>query len=555
MRGTVGPGYQPMTATDPLELGHEAFARQAWGDAYAELSAGASAVPLDVSDLERLAIAAHMLGRADDATRAWEQAHQASVRAGDPARAARHAFHLVMGFGQRGEFAQAGGWFSRATRLVDEAGPDCVERGYLLIPQALQSLEGGDPSGAFELFAGAAAIADQFGDTDLATFGRLGRGQSLIAMGETARGVALLDEAMVAVTAGEVSPINAGIVYCAAIEAFQAIFDLRRAQEWTTALSRWCDDQPDLVPFRGRCLVYRAELMQFHGLWQDAITEARRAEDWMSRPPIEPAIGEVHYQQAELHRLRGDDIAAERDYRAASKWGRRPDPGLALLRLAQGDLDAAAASIRRALDEADQFSRPRLLGPCVEIMLASGDLAAARAAADELATLADRFDANLPRAIAARAEGAVRLAEGDARGALAVLRRAWDLWLDLAAPYESARVRIHIGMACRAIGDSDGAELELAAARTVFADLGAVRDVSRVDDLIVRAEALRGSGLSPREIEVLGLVADGRTNRDIAAELVISERTVDRHVSNIFTKLGVSSRSAATAYAYEHHLD
>ncbi|HTG40439.1 MAG TPA: DNA-binding response regulator, partial [Methylomirabilota bacterium] len=217
-----------MTATDPLELGREAFARQTWGDAYAELSAGASAVPLDVSDLERLAIAAHMLGRADDATRAWEQAHQASVRAGDPARAARHAFHLVMGFGQRGEFAQAGGWFSRATRLVDEAGPDCVERGYLLIPQALQSLEGGDPSGAFELFAGAAAIADQFGDTDLATLGRLGRGQSLIAMGETARGVALLDEAMVAVTAGEVSPINAGIVYCAAIEAFQAIFDLRR---------------------------------------------------------------------------------------------------------------------------------------------------------------------------------------------------------------------------------------------------------------------------------------------------------------------------------------
>ena len=544
-----------MTTTDPLELGRQAFARQAWGDAYAELSAGASAVPLDVSDLERLAIAAHMLGRADDATRAWEQAHQASVRAGDPARAARHAFHLVMGFGQRGEFAQAGGWFSRATRLVDEAGPDCVERGYLLIPQALQSLEGGDPSGAFELFAGAAAIADQFGDTDLATLGRLGRGQSLIAMGETARGVALLDEAMVAVTAGEVSPIIAGIVYCAAIEAFQAIFDLRRAQEWTTALSRWCDDQPDLVPFRGRCLVYRSELMQFHGLWQDAITEARRAEDWMSRPPIEPAIGEAHYQQAELHRLRGDDAAAERDYRAASKWGRRPDPGLALLRLAQGDADAAAASIRRALDEADEFSRPRLLGPCVEIMLAAGDVAAARSATDELATLADRFDANLPRAIATRAEGAVRLAEGDARGSIAVLRRAWDLWLDLDAPYESARVRIHIGMACRAIGDSDGAEMELAAARTVFADLGALRDVARVDDLIARAEALRGSGLSPREIEVLGLVADGRTNRDIATELVISERTVDRHVSNIFSKLGVSSRSAATAYAYEHRLD
>jgi DNA-binding CsgD family transcriptional regulator len=294
--------------------------------------------------------------------------------------------------------------------------------------------------------------------------------------------------------------------------------------------------------------------MQFHGHWQEATAEARRAEDWMSRPPVEPAIGEAHYQQAELHRLRGDDADAEREYGAATQWGRRPDPGLALLRLAQGDADAAAASIRRALDEADEFSRPRLLGPCVEIMLAGRDLTAARAAVDELAALAVRFDATLPRAIASRAEGTVLLAEGDARRALAVLRRAWDLWLELDAPYESARVRIHIGLACRAVGDADAAELELAAARTVFADLGAVRDVARVDDLVARVEAVRGSGLSSREIEVLRLVAEGMTNREIAARLVISERTVDRHVSNVFSKLDVSSRAAATAYAYEHQL-
>jgi DNA-binding CsgD family transcriptional regulator len=274
----------------------------------------------------------------------------------------------------------------------------------------------------------------------------------------------------------------------------------------------------------------------------------------MSRPPVEPAIGEAHYQQAELHRLRGDDAAAEQVYGAATQWGRRPDPGLALLRLAQGDADSAGASIRRALDEADEFSRPRLLEPCVEIMLALRDVGAARAAADELAALAVRFDAALPRAIASRAEGTVLLAEGDARQALVVLRRAWDLWLGLDAPYESARVRIHIGLACRAVGDADTAELELAAARTVFDDLGAVRDVARVDDLVERAEAIRGSGLSRREIEVLRLVAVGRTNRDIAGELGISERTVDRHVSNLFAKLAVSTRSAATAYAYEHRL-
>jgi DNA-binding CsgD family transcriptional regulator len=542
------------TTEDPLERGRRAFAAQAWAEALDQLVAADAGRSLEIEDLERLATAAHMLGRADDATRAWERAHQAAVRAGDIPRAVRHAFHLVMGFGQRGDVAQAGGWFARASGLVDAIGSDAVERGYLLVPQALRALDSGDPSGAFTIFDEAAAIAARFDDPELSTLGRLGRGQCLIAMGETARGVALLDEAMVAVTAGEVSPINAGIVYCASIEAFQAIFDLRRAQEWTTALSRWCDDQPDLVPFRGRCLVYRAELMQFHGLWQEAIAEAGRAADWLSRPPPEPAIGEARYQQAELHRLRGDDAAAEQGYREASQWGRRPDPGLALLRLAQGDNDAAGASIRRAIDEADEFSRPRLLEPYVEIMLAGRDVATARAAADELAALAIRFDATLPRAIASRADGIVQLAEGDARGALATLRRAWELWLDLEAPYESARVRVQLAMACRAVGDTETAELELASARRVFADLGAVRDVARVDDLVARADAVRGSGLSRREIEVLRLVADGQTNREIAGELGISERTVDRHVSNLFSKLDVSTRSAATAYAYEHRL-
>jgi DNA-binding CsgD family transcriptional regulator len=543
-----------VSSREPLELGRRAFAGRAWASAHAQLAAADAAQLLELDDLERLAIAAHMLGRSDDATRAWERAHQTAVRDGDFARAIRDAFHLIMGFGQRGESAQASGWFARAAGLVEKIGRDSVEPGYLLIPQALRALDTGDPSAAFALFDQTAAIAAKFDDPDLSTLGRLGRGQSLIAMGETARGVAFLDEAMVAVTAGEVSPINAGIVYCAAIEAFQAIFDLRRAQEWTTALSRWCDDQPDLVPFRGRCLVYRAELMQFHGLWQEASEEARRAEDWMSRPPIEPAIGEAHYQQAELHRLRGDDAAAERNYRSASQWGRRPDPGLALLRLAQGDAAAAASSIRRAIEEADELTRPRLLEACVEVMLGGHDVPAARVAADELTRRAAAFDATLPRAIAVRADGTVRLAEGDARAALALLRRSWDLWLELDAPYESARVRIQIGLACRVLGDAETADLELGAARAVLAQLGAVRDVARVDELIARTEAIRDSPLSPREIEVLRLLARGRTNREIAGELGISERTVDRHVSNLFAKLDVSTRSAATAYAYEHRL-
>ncbi len=543
-----------MAHAGSLESGREAVARQAWGDAYRDLSAADAAEPLDIDDLERLALSAHMVGRTDEAGRTWERAYHAAIDGGQPARAVRHAFHIIMGLGQRGEFAQAGGWHARATGVLDADGLDVVERGYLLIPEALLSLQNGDATTAFELFERVAELARRFGDTDLATYGRLGRGQSLVTMGEVVRGVAFLDEAMLAVTAGEVTPIVVGTVYCAAIEAFGEIFDLRRAQEWTAALSAWCDAQPDLVPFRGRCLVYRTEIMEFHGLWRDADREAQRAYAWLSRPPIEPAIGEAHYRRAELHRLRGKHAEAEGEYRQASQWGRRPDPGLALLRLAAGDGIAAAASIRRALDETTGMARARLLAPFVEIMLAIGDLAAARSATDELAALADRSGAVLLLALAARADGEVRLAEGDAREALTTLRQAAARWQELDSPYESARVRVGIGQACRSLGDGDAAELEFDAARRAFAALGAVPDLGRLDRLAGEAAAEQPGGLTEREIEVLRVLATGRTNRAIAAGLGISERTVDRHVSNIYTKLDVNTRAAATAWAYEHDL-
>ncbi|HET7169388.1 MAG TPA: LuxR C-terminal-related transcriptional regulator [Candidatus Limnocylindrales bacterium] len=543
-----------MTTTDTLELGRGAVARQAWGEAYARLTAADRARPLEVADLERLALAAHMNGHVDDAARAWERAHLAALQQGEPLRAVRHAFHLIMGFGLRGDVAQAGGWLARATRLAEEADPDSVERGLLFIPEALYHLERNEPALALELFERVSARADRSGDPDLTTLGRLGRGQSTIALGDTDRGVALLDEAMVSVATGEVSPTVVGIVYCASIEAYVSLFDLRRAQEWTEALSRWCDAQDDLVPFRGRCLVYRAELMQFHGRWRDADVEARRAHDWLSRPPIEPALGEAHYQQAELHRLRGDYQQAETDYREASRWGRRPEPGLALLRSAQGDQAAATASIRRAVDEADEMTRPRLLEPLVEILLAGGERSAARDAADRLIELAAISGAPLLAATAARADGRVRLAEGDPRAALATLRRAWSLWQGLDAPYDAARVRVLIGLACREIGDMDAAGLEFDAARRTFRELGAAPDLARLDALAGSSDDARPGGLSPREIEVLRAVAAGRTNREIGAELGLSERTIDRHVSNIYTKLGISSRAAATAYAIEHGL-
>ncbi|MEO6207447.1 MAG: LuxR C-terminal-related transcriptional regulator [Candidatus Limnocylindrales bacterium] len=543
-----------MTPEDAIAQGRAAFDRHAWTEAYQVLRAADEEAPLVVEDLERIGIAAHLTGQDDEAVTLWGRAHHEAMRTDDVLGAARMAFRVGMALAGRGDMAVGGGWLARAARLVEESGLDCVERGWVLVPQALRLLEGGDAAAGLEVFDRIAVIAERFADPDLDALGRLGRGRALIALSEVPRGVALLDEAMVAVTAGEVSPIIVGTVYCASIEGYQAIFDLRRAQEWTEALAAWCDSQPDLVPFRGRCLVYRAELLQLHGAWPEAIEEARRAQEVLSKPPPEPAVGEAYYQQAEVLRLRGNFADADVAYREASLWGRRPDPGLAILRLAQGQPRAAFAAIRRAVDEApDDITRARLLGPQVDIALATGELGVARKAADALAGVAGVAAAPLLTATAQRADGVVLLAEGDARGALSALRSAAAIWYELDAPYESALIRVSIGLALRQLGDSDSADLEFDAARRAFVELGAAPDLARLVGLVA-GRVGRPDGLSTREVEVLRLLAAGRTNRSIAGALGISERTVDRHVSNIFTKIDVSSRSAATAYAYEHDL-
>jgi DNA-binding CsgD family transcriptional regulator len=539
---------------DPLVDGREAMVRLAWGEAVAAFRAADAVRALGVDDLERAGLAAHLTGDDENAAELLARGHHAALDAGDHARAARFAFWTGMMFAQHGDEARGGAWIARAARLVIEHDLDTVERGYVLIPQGLGLLGADRPADALGVFAEAARIGERFGDPDLRTFSQLGMGRALIDQSETAAGVARLDEAMLAVTSGEVSPVVVGVVYCAAIEGFQAIFDLRRAQAWTDLLRAWCDRQPDLVPFRGRCLVYRAELMLFHGAWPEASDEAQRAQEWLSRPPPEPAVGEAFYQQAELHRLRGQRAAAESAYGAAAKWGRRTEPGLALLRLDQGKQQAAAAIIGRALDESiSDIDRARLLGPSVEIALDGGDIPGARAASNELTRVAEAIDAPLLQATAAQADGLVLLAEGDARGALRALRRAWKLWDTLDAPYESARVRRAIALAMLRLGDRDTANLELDAARRVFSDLGAGPDLARLDALTGERER-HPSGLSTREVEVLQQLAAGRTNRQIAETLGISARTVDRHVSNIFTKIDVSTRAAATAFAYENGL-
>jgi DNA-binding NarL/FixJ family response regulator len=542
-----------MTTDDRVDRGRAAFDRKAWSLAFGLLIEADTTTPLALDDLELAGFAAQYHGDDEAAVRLATRVHHEALAAADHVRAARMAFWLGMAYAARGDMTQGGAWLARAAGLLDEHDIDSVERGYLAIPRGIALIEP-DPAAALEAFELARAYAERFGDRDLAAMARIGRGRSLIGLGEMQRGVALLDDAMVDVTSEALTPVVTGIVYCASIEAFAEIFDLRRAQGWTQALAEWSAGQSERLPFRGRCLAYRSELLRFHGDWAEALEEARRAETWLLRPPPEPAVGEAYYQQAELHRLRGEFAVAEVAYREASRWGRRTEAGRALLLLARGRRPQARAMIERALDEApDDILRARLLPVLAEIALATGDLDGMGSALHDLGILDRARPAPLLTATLAWLGGELRLAKGDARGALSRLREAESIWRELDAPYDAARTRVGLGNALRALGDEESAALEFDAAVRTFQELGADPDLRRTAALLGGRTATPG-GLSAREAEVVRLVARGQTNREIAAALGISERTVDRHVSNILAKLDVSSRAAATAFAVEHGL-
>lgn len=539
---------------DDLEAGRLAYETHAWMDVFESLARVDQDSPLGAEDLELFATSAFMLGRYDNFIGCLERAQQAYVERDEPLRAVRCAFWMGVNLATRGEMGPASGWFGRAQRLLEGRG-ECVERGFLLLPIVLRSEAAGEWEAAERAASEAAAIAERFSDADLYALAIHARGRALCMQGSLEQGLGLLDQAMVAVIAGELAPIVTGIIYCSVIEGCQAVFELRRAREWTSALTRWCDEQPDLVSFTGKCLMHRSEILQLHGDWSDALDEARRASDRFVQSSDRLAAAQVLYQRGELHRLQGDYPEAEEAYREASRSGWEPQPGLALLRLAQGNEEAAAAAIRRAVGEATEvLKRVRLLSAYVEIMLTVGEVPEARGACDELEEISAQFESSMLRAMVATARGAVTLAEGDAWAALSSLRTAGELWQELEVPYEVARVRALVGEACRSVGDNDSAALELEAACDALAELGAKPDLARVRRLTSTSGAKDSHGLTPRELEVLALVAAGKTNREIADELVISEKTVARHVSNIFTKLRLSSRSAATAFAYEHGL-
>jgi DNA-binding CsgD family transcriptional regulator len=519
-----------------------------WAQEYAELSSAEQ--DLGPEDLERYSVAAHLLGRDEQAVRLLDRAQSRYLEQGAPEKAARAVFWLIFHLRGTGQTARAAGWISRLRRMLEDHDPD-DELSYLVsLGEGVAVMQAGAPVEALPMLDQAAAGARAAHDDDLFALAGLGRGRCLVVLGRTAEALAMLDEIMVYVLAERVAPPVVGLAYCVVITLCMERFDIERAGEWTRALTGWCDAQSGLMPYRGECQVHRAEIFQVHGSWAEATDEAVQVSE---RVPVAGFVaGGAHYRLAELHRLRGQLDLAEREYAAAASCGREVQPGLALLRAAQGNPTAAIAGVDRALAESrDPALRSLLLAAKVEIALAAGITDSAPAALAELDQNAEAIQTPYLAALAAHAAGQFRLAEGDPQAALTLLRRAWTLWQQVDAPYEAARTRLLVSAACRALGDDDAARMELDAARLVFEQLGARSDLAL---LAPADEATPGHPLTARECEVLALVAQGHTNRGIATMLFLSEKTVARHLSNIFSKINVNSRTAATAYAYEHRL-
>lgn len=544
-----------MTNDDRLRLGGEALVRHAWHQAWELLSTCDDDSPLQPGDLERLAVAAFLVSENEASDAAWTRAYQAYLTAGDRSGAVRSAFWIAFRLLNAGDLPSAGGWIVRVERALGEGPGESLERGQLAYLTGLMAVFSGDLDTAGTELEHAGRLAESAGVSDLSTLAHLALGRVLIFRGDVPGGLRLLDEAMVAVAAGELSPVVVGDSYCTAIDACHDLLDVRRGHAWTTAFGRWCESQDELVPFAGVCLIHRSEFLQLKGAWVEAMAQAELARRRLSSPVVHQALGAAIYQQGELHRLRGELEAAYRCYRLASSHGKDPQPGLALLRLAEGDGEAAVHGIRRALAEAgDRLSRPGLLAAQIEATIAVDDLTTAGEACDELGDIARMVGSPMLTAIADRAAGAIQLAAGDGRAALAPLRRASSVFRDLGAAYDMARTGILIAAARRALDDDEGADLEFAASRRTLNALG-VSVIPPVGAVRVQRRGTTGGGpLSAREVQVLHLVSQGLTNRAIGVELHVSERTIDRHVSNILAKLGVPSRAAATAWAYERNL-
>ena len=527
----------------------ELHAQSRWAEACEQFAAADRSEPLHADDLERYAEAAQILGRGNAAIQLLRRAFNSRIAAGEPDRAITSAFWLFQALIVNAEFSRASGWAAQVRRSI----PD-LDHGWLLFTQAYFLIASAEYDQAAQLLARAADDGSRRGETDLVAFATTVWGRALIKAGRLPEGLSRLDEAMVPVAELNTSPRATSMLYCSAIATCHEAREFGRAREWTNALGAWLDSLPRLGgAYFGNCRIYRAYLMCLRGSWQEALDEVAFVCDDLSGNYGQLVAGHAHYQLAEIHRLLGHHSEAEASYRRAAELGGQTQPGLSLLRLAQGEVDKAVLGIRRALAETPgQLERLDLLSAAVTIMLAAGDIDAARQATAELGGIAAIYPTPGVQAELAAARGAVALNEGDSATALPLLRSAARCWREIDAPHAVATVSVLIGLACRAAGDEDAAQIELESARSTFTRLGARPDLQRVEELL-RPTGAAGP-LSVREIEVLRLVAAGKTNHAIATQLFLSDRTVHRHISNIFDKLGVHSRTAAASYAIQHHI-
>ncbi len=540
---------EPDKTVGALLQARDAYERRDWVLAFDRLRGAGDLAP---DDTMALATSAYLLGNVDEAVRALQAGYQDRIRNGDSLGAARFASWLGLLLNVRGEIAVGGGWVARAQRLLETENEDVVERGYLLAHEFFQHLGRGDFARAAETAARVVETGRRFSEHDLIAQGLMMQGRMMIRSGRVPEGLALLDEAMVGLSAGEVSPIIAGMAYCSLIEACQELSDFSRATSWTIALTRWCDAQPGLVPYTGQCSLHRGQIMRLRGAYDEALAEFALAQRRYEKEGTPAPAGMALTEQGDVLRIRGKLDEAEASYRLAAEFGHEPQPGLALAWLARGRTAAALSAVRRLLAEAhDPVHRSWMLPAAVEVLVSARQLDEARQNSDELTSIASAFDNSALRAMAAYAAATVHLASNETEDALSDARESCRLWSDVGSPYEAARARVVFARALREVGDEESATGELAVARSTFVRLAAAPGIQEIDKLLGRA---RPDGLTERELEVLRLVAEGRSNPDIARALVLSQKTVERHLSNIFTKLDVPSRTAAAAYAHEQGL-
>jgi class 3 adenylate cyclase len=476
-----------------LETARDAVERLAWRDAYDAYSV-VDAEPLPPEDLERFGEAAWWRGRLDQAMTLRERAYAGYSAAGNDLAAARMALSLSEDHAGRGAFAVSGGWFGTAERLL-EAQPEGAEHGQLALMRGLTELFTGDVNAAIGHFDHAFELGRRHRDRDTQALAVVAKGRALVKRGEVDAGLALLDEATASAVCGELMAFSTAIVYCMTISACNDLGDYRRAAEWTEEANRWCD-RLDVSGFPGACRIHRAEILRLRGDWQGAEKQALEACEELHEYERSITAG-GYYEIGEIRRRRGDFAGAEEAYLQAHAFGRDPHPGLALLRLAEGRVDAAGAAVARSLDETEEpLMRLRRLPARVEIAVAESNLRAARTAAEELEQIVDSYKLGGGRALAFDATvhmawGRIQLAEGDPEDASRSLRKARDEWREVGAPYETAQAQLLLGLAFRSLDDEHAAAVELEAALAAFERLGARLDEGRANELLGRVQTRR----------------------------------------------------------------